>query len=244
VQGFPEQAWRTTQDNVDDARTLDHALSLCNALEIPCLVALWCGDLAAMEHSVAALLDHTTRHALAVRHQAARCFSGALLIARGKARDGLDVLRPALGELRETSFVPYYPVLLGTLAQGLAGIGQPNDALETIEEALGKCERDEERWWIAELLRIKAELLLSSRGISDAGKADAEEQLQHALRWTRHQGALSLELRCATDLARLWRAEHRTEQARELVAKIYDRFSEGFTTADLRVAKTLLENLA
>jgi predicted ATPase len=244
VQGFPEQAWRTTQDNVDDARTFDHALSLSNALEIPCLVALWCGDLAATEESVTALLNHTTRHALAVRHQAARCFSGALLIARGKARDGLDVLRPALGELRETSFVPYYPVLLGTLAQGLSGVGQLNDALETIEEALAKCERDEERWWIAELLRIKAELLLLARGMSDAAKADAEEQLQHALQWTRHQSALSLELRCATDLARLWHAEHRTEQARELVAKIYGRFSEGFTTADLRVAKTLLENLA
>ena len=238
LQGFPEQAWRSTQDNIEEARALDHAVSLCNALEIPCLLGLWRGDLTATEHSVRALLDHTVRHSLVVRHQAARCFSGALLISRGQAREGLDVLRPALAELRETSFVPYYPVLLGTLARGLAGIGELDDALGTIEEALEKCERDEERWWIAELLRIKADLIMQAGGPGAAPAA--EEQLQQGVEWARRQGALSMELRCATGLARRWLEQGRTEAARELLAPVYSRFTEGFDTADLQAAEALL----
>ncbi len=124
LQGFPEQARRTAQANVEDARAVDHALSLCNALEVPCLVAIWSGDLVAAERSVTALLEHSARHALAVRHVGARCFNGALLIERGEVGGGLELLRTAVDELRETSFVPYYPVTLGALAQGLAGVGQ------------------------------------------------------------------------------------------------------------------------
>ena len=75
---------------------------------------------------------------------------------------GLELLRTALDELRGTSFVPYYPVMLGALAQGLTEAGHVAQALATIDEALAKCERDEERWWIAELLRIKAEVMLSA----------------------------------------------------------------------------------
>jgi predicted ATPase len=70
----------------------------------------------------------------------------------------------------------------------------------------------------------------------------AEEHFQHALHWTRRQGILSMELRCATDLARLRHAQGRTEPARELLAPLYGRFTEGFDTADLRAAKTLLDS--
>ena len=241
LQGFPEQARRIAQANVDDARAVDHALSLCNALEVPCLVALWSGDLVAGERAVTALLDHSARHALAVRHAGARCFNGALHIQRGEVRDGLEMIRAAVDELREISFVPYYPVTLGTLARGLAGVGQVAQALATIDEALAKSERDEERWWIAELLRIKAELIRRA-GTPRAASA-AEAELRRALEWTRRQGALSMELRCATGLAGLWLERGRTKAARELLAPVYGRFTEGFDTADLREAKTLLDNL-
>jgi len=241
LQGFPDQALWTAQSNVEDARAIDHALSLCNALEAASLVALWNGDLAAMEGSVATLLDHSARHALAVRHRGARCLNGALLIKRGEVGDGVELLRTALDELRETGFVPYYVFLLGTLAQGLAGIGQADRALASIDEALGKSERDEERWCIAELLRIKADLLPLEGGPGTVPAA--EEFLEQALRWTRRQGVLSLELRVATSLARLWHRQGRTEPARELLASVYGRFTEGFGTADLRAAKALLDGL-
>jgi len=68
----------------------------------------------------------------------------------------------------------------------------------------------------------------------------AEEHFQQALHWTRRQGVLSMELRCAIGLARLWHQQGRTGSARELLAPIYRRFTEGFDTAELQAAKTLL----
>ncbi len=240
LQGFPDQALQTAQSNVEDARVIDHALSLCYALEAACLVALWSSDWAAAERSVAMLLDHSARHALAVWHARSRCLNGVLLIKRGEVGGGLPLLRDALDELRETGFVPHHTALLGTLAQGLAGSGEIAQGLATIDEALARSERDEEHWCIAELLRIKGELVLLEGAPGAAPRA--EELLQHALQWARRQGALSWELRCATGLAQLWHQQGRTGPARELLAPIYHRFTEGFDTADLRAAKTLLES--
>jgi predicted ATPase len=240
LQGFPDQALRTAQSNVEDARVIDHALSLCYAMEAACLVALWSGDLPAAERSVAMLLDHSARHALAVWHTRGRCLNGVLLIQRGEVGAGLPLLRGALDELRETGFVPHHTALLGTLAQGMASSGEIAQGLATIDEAIARSERDEEHWCIAELLRIKGELVLLE-GASGAAPV-AEKYFQHALDWTRRQGILSIELRCAIGLARLWHAQGRTESAREVLAPVYGRFTEGFGTADLRAAKVRLDS--
>ena len=87
-------------------------------------------------------------------------------------------------------------------------------------------------------MRIKAELLLLAGGPGAASAA--EEQFQQALAWAREQGAPSMELRCATGLARLWHQQGRTESARELLAPVYGKFTEGFGTVDLLTAKMLL----
>jgi hypothetical protein len=241
LQGFPEQGLRLAERNVEDARAIDLAVGVCYALEIASLVSIWSSDLVATERYVTTLLDYSARHALAAWHRPARCYDGIRLSMRGEGVEGLEVLRAALDELRTTSFVPYYPFMLGTLAHALAKTGDVAQALATIDEALAKCEKDEERWWFAELLRIKAEVMLSAKG-ADAGAA-AEAHLQDALSWTRGQGALSLELRCATDLARLWHQQGRAVPARDLLAPIYARFTEGFATADLEAAKALLESV-
>jgi predicted ATPase len=73
--------------------------------------------------------------------------------------------------------------------------------------------------------------------------AAAEDHFRQALGWARRQGALSWELRVVTSLARMWRNQGRSQEARELLARVYDRFTEGFETADLKAAKTLLNNL-
>ena len=241
LQGFPDQALRTAQENVEDARAIDHALSLCYALEAACLVPLWIADLPAAERSVAMLLDHSARHALTVWHARGRCLNGVLLIKRGEIGGGLRLLRDALEELGETGFVPHHTALLGTLAQGLAGSGEIAQGLATIDEALARSERDEEYWCIAELLRIKGELVMLAGG-SGAGPA-AEGQFQQALDWARRQGALSLELRGATGLARRWHGRGQTGPARELLAPVYGQFTEGLDTADLRAARALLDQL-
>jgi len=114
------------------------------------------------------------------------------------------------------------------------------DGLAAIEEALARCERTEERWCIAELCRIKGELVLLDKR---RGTVKAEGHFQDGLRWAREQGSLSWELRCATSLARLWQAQGQSKKARALLAPVYDRFKEGFATADLQTAKAQLDML-
>src|SRR3984893_5155257 len=153
LQGFPDRAMITVQSIVDDPPVIGHARSLCIALaQAACPISLFVGDLPAMERAVATLLDEAVRHALANWHTWGRAFEGMLFIKRGDAVNGLALLRTAQGELRETGFVALYTEILRALAEALAGAGEVAKGLVTIDEALARSERDEERWCIAELL--------------------------------------------------------------------------------------------
>jgi predicted ATPase len=123
----------------------------------------------------------------------------------------------------------------------LGRAGRIADGLAAIEEAVAWTTRNDERWVIAELLRIKGELLLL-QGAPDA-TASAEDQFRQSLDWARRQGALSWELRAATRLARLLRDQGRFGDATALLQPVYDRFTEGFETADLKAARALLDDL-
>ena len=120
--------------------------------------------------------------------------------------------------------------------------GQIADGLAAIEEAIVRSDPSEGRWLIAELLRIKGELLLL-QGAPGAA-ATAEDHFRQALDWARRQGALSWEVRAATSLARLLRDQGRSAEATALLQPVYDRFTEGFATADLKAAKALLDDLS
>ena len=110
-----------------------------------------------------------------------------------------------------------------------------------MERALARAKRSEEGWCFAELLRKNGELLLVRAAPTDL--ANAEECFRQALEWTRRQDALSWELRSATSLARLYHRQGRIPQARKMLTPVYQRFTEGFTTADLLAAKALLDAL-
>jgi predicted ATPase len=242
LQGFPDQAMRTAQRTIESARARDHTISLCYALACAaCPVALRVGDLAAAERYVSMLLDHSVKLAMGVWQAEGRCLKGALLLKRGSVNPGLPVLRAALDELRETGMVPRYAAFLGALAESSAGAGQLAAGRAAVDEALAQSESSEGRWCVAELLRVKGELVLLENA-PDAAAA-AEDHFRKALDWARRQGALSWELRAATSLARMWRDQGKSQEARELLAPVYDRFTEGFETADLKAAKALLDNL-
>jgi predicted ATPase len=134
-----------------------------------------------------------------------------------------------------------YGIFRGSLALALAQVGQVPKGLATIEEALAWTERTEELWVIAELLRIKGELLLL-QGAQEAA-ARAEDHFRRALDWARRQGALSWELRGAASLSRLLRDQGRSADGIALLQPVYDRFTEGFDTADLKAAQELLDEL-
>ena len=163
------------------------------------------------------------------------------MIKRGDVVTGVPLLRGALDELRQTGFLHSYPGFLGAFAESLGRAGQAAQGLVAIAEALAQLERIEARWCEAELLRIKGDLVLQEGGPNSAGAA--EDHFVQALDLARRQGALSWELRVAMSLSRLWDDGGRTKEALELLAPIYDRFTEGFETADLVAAKTLIDAL-
>ena len=131
---------------------------------------------------------------------------------------------------------PYY---LGLLAEALAAAGDKEGARETISNALSMGETSGERWWEAELCRLRGELLRLCRE-----EMDSEVWFQRSLNVSQRQGTKSLELRAAMSLARLWRDQGKVREARELLAPIYGWFTEGFDTRDLKEAKALLGELA
>jgi predicted ATPase/DNA-binding winged helix-turn-helix (wHTH) protein len=238
LQGLPDQAMRTAESSVAAARATNHAISLGNALAVAaCPIALWAGDLAAAEHYVEMLLDRSTRHALARWRVFGRCYQGMLVIQRGDVNTGLRLLRGAFAEPAAAGSAPRLFAFLISAASGHAG--EIADGLPAIEEAIVRSERSEERWVIAELVRIKGELLL----LKGKPGAAAEGHFRQALDWARRQGALSWELRAAASLARLWYEQSRPAEALGLLQPVYDRFTEGFDTADLKAAKALLDTL-
>jgi predicted ATPase len=240
LQGFPDQSMRAAESSIEDARATNHAMSLGLALGLAaCPIALFIGDLALAEHYVEMLLDHSTRHALARWRALGRSYQGVLLIERGDLSIGLQLLRAGFAEPGAAGSVPRHFRFL--MAEALGRAGQIADGLAAIEEAIVRSERSEERWATAELLRVKGELFLL-QGAPGAAAA-AEGQFRQALDWARRQGALSWELRTASSLARLWRDQHRVKEARALLGSVYGRFTEGFATADLREAKSLLREL-
>jgi predicted ATPase len=239
LQGFPDQARRAAQSTVDDARALNHAISLCLSLnKAACPIALFTGDLAATESYVGMLRDSSAAHALPIWRAEAHRFNATLLIRNGDFDTGLRLLRTSLEQSPEASFQSYFTLFLGELAQGFGRAGQTARGLEAIEEALARSERNEDRWCVAELLRIKGELLLLQGGPGAA--AAAEDHFRQALGWALRQGALSWELRAATSLARLLHDQNRSTEAIALLAPIYNRFTEGFETHDLKTAKALI----
>jgi predicted ATPase len=242
LQGFPDEAMRISQGILDDTRAIDHTVSLCYALCVAaCSVPLFVGDLVAVERSVAMLLDYSAKHVLVFWHAWGRCLEGTLFIKRGDVETGLPLLRTALDELREAKLALPTTIFLSAFAEGLAGVGHVTDGIAAIEEALARSERDEERWYVPELLRVKGELVL--REDAPDAASIAEDHFRQALHWARRQGALSWELRAATSLARLWRDQDRARAAREILAPVYDRFTEGFETTDLKAAEWLLDGL-
>ena len=241
LQGFPDRAVEAARRSADQVRAIDHPLSLCRALADAVFpTALFLGDLSMAERTVAMLLDESARYGLPVYHLRGQCLQGALEIKRGDAVGGLRRIRAALDELRRTGFRGYM-VLTFTIVEGLVATGQLRQATAMIDEALEQAERTEERWCVAEQLRIKGELLLME-GAEPAATA-AEECFLQALDVARRQSALSWELRAATSLARLWRDRGWTKEARELLSPVYDRFTEGFETTDLKAAKSLVDDL-
>ena len=141
-------------------------------------------------------------------------------------------------EIGQTSNLmgPYY---LALLAEALGATGDTEGAISATSDGLSMLETSGERWWEAELCRLRGELLRSSQE-----QGESQLWFQRSLDVSRHQEAKSLELRAATSMARLWRDRGKRDEARDLLAPVYGWFTEGFDRRDLKEAKALLDELS
>jgi predicted ATPase len=242
LQGFPDQAMRVAKCAVEEARGANHALSLCYALaHAACPIMLWVEDLTSPEADIIMLLDLSARHALPSWGALGRAFQGLLAIRRGEVDPGLRLLRTGFDEFGGAMADWLSVMFLSELAAGLGIIGQITDGLIAAEQAIERAERTEARWLLPESLRITGELLLLQA--ADGATVAAEARFQQALDWARRQGALSWELRAALSYARSQGAQGHHQHAKQILAPVYNQFTEGFGTADLRAARTMLEAL-
>lgn len=231
VQGHSRRALRDMEDVIAGALARGHMLTLINALaDGACPIALLAGDLAAAERFTTLLEENTRTRALDVWRSFAACFRGELLIRRGEAAAGVDLLRRAVEEQQRSGFILFRTLFLGALAQGLGSLDRADEGLVVAADALDQCERTGEAWCTPELLRIRGELLLRQ---DDAPAA--EDCYCQSLLAAKRQGALSWSLRTATSLARLLRAQGRTAEAAAILGPIHARMAIEEASEDVSV---------
>jgi predicted ATPase len=167
-------------------------------------------------------------------------YRGWALAAQGQGEAGLAQMRQGLTAYEATGAELERPYSLTLLAEACGHVGQTAEGLHLLAEALGLVDKRGDRWCEAELYRLKGHLLLD---LSPQPQTEAEACFHQALDIARRQQAKSWELRAAMSLSRLWQHQGKRAEAHTLLAPIYDWFTEGFDTADLLEAKTLLEAL-
>jgi predicted ATPase len=164
---------------------------------------------------------------------------GWALAAQGRLAEGAERIRQGLSDAMATGSELFRPCFRAWLAEVLGTAGAPEAGVQVLDEELALDDRDERRY-DAELHRLRGELLL----LSEPGHYDeAESCFLEALGMAREQQAKSLELRAAASLARLWQSQGKPNEARELLAQVYDWFTEGLDSPDLQDAKALLDEL-
>jgi predicted ATPase len=173
----------------------------------------------------------------------ATCLQGWALAAQGQREAGLAQMRQGLVVHQASGQEIQRPWLLGMLAEACAHAGQRDEGLRLVTEALARTQQGGERWCEAELYRLQGEVLVQAEGGGQNAAVTAEACFHQALAVARRQQTKSFELRAALSLSRRWQQQGKRDAAREVLAEVYDWFTEGFDTADLQEARALLDEL-
>jgi len=241
-QGYAEQAMDQARLSLEEAQRTNFPLSIGEALRVAvCDIALMTGDLETADQSITMLLEIATSRSAPFWGIFGRCLRGKLLVTRGEFAQGSALLRTELGFCERAGWPIWYPEFIGAMAEGLFGLGQVAEARAAVDKGLASADHGGELVYCPELLRLKGELLLR-QAIGQSGSG-AEQSFLAALCLAGRQGALALQLRAALSLARLRVTQGRHDEARRILTPIYDRFTEGLDTADLKAAEHLLATL-
>lgn len=240
--GYADQAVQLSEETHARARRLGHAFNLAFALTAGSYVFDYRCEpkrfLACINEGARLAREQSIPHILQVAVPSAE---GIGRLRSGQLSDSITLLRRSAEFRTSVGYHLFAPYFKAGLAQALALQGDPEAGLRLIEECLEQIERPgwQERVWLAEILRLKGWIL--SRNDDLAG---AEQAYQASLDWARHQQAKSWELRTSTSLAKLWQGQGKRKEAHDLLAPVYNWFTEGLDTKDLKEAKALLNELA
>jgi predicted ATPase len=237
--GYPQQALSRGLDAVKLVQDLDQPFNqaLVSAY-LALLQQLSADEAVAREYAEQAL-------ALTSKYQASYyCAWADILVSYALAleqpnEESIERLRSSITAFKASTARLRLPYYLSLLAHVYGKAGRAEEGLASIDEALSEARMHNERWWDAELHRLRGELLL----MYGADASDVEAALLRAIEIARSQQARSLELRATMSLARFWIAQHRSDDAQFWLKDIYNWFTEGFETPDLQTARLLLAHL-
>jgi predicted ATPase len=237
--GFPDQAVARSNAIIFEARRLAHPPSLAGSLAIGMRLLSLIGDDAALDESVNQLMALATEQGFPHWRAQGAIYGGWVKVKNGNVTEGMTLLRSGTTAYRASGAELLVPHYFALMAAACELVGKVEESLSLLDASLQVVESTGERWFAAELNRLKGQLLLR-QGYSDA----AEELYQKALGIAQEQEAKLWELRAALSMARLWRDRGQRHQARDLLAPVYGWFTEGFGKLDVEEAKAFLDTLA
>jgi predicted ATPase len=241
VLGYPDQALERSGAALTLAQELAHPFSLMFALYEAALLHQFRRERPLTLELAERAMRVSTEQAFASWLAGGTILRGWALAQQGQGDEGIAQMRQGLAAYLAMGAELGRPRQLAMLAEAHGRVGQTAEGLAVLAEALTAVHKTGERFYEAELYRLKGELLLA---LSAANHAEADACFRQALAVARRQQAKSWELRAATSLARLWQQQGKRDEALELLAPVYGWFTEGFDTADLQEAKALLDEVA
>jgi predicted ATPase len=239
--GSLTRASETVSAAVQDARSRSHPFTLVSALLALARFRLHTRDVKGAIDATEEGLAIATEQRSPYHVSRANVLRAVNIVASGRTEEGITLMEHALAAHRSTGANFQSSFNLSRLADAHAQAGRFTRAVELADQAVAEVARTGERWWEAEAQRSRGEILLRA---SPSRHREAERCFIKALACARRQSAKLWELHAAQSLAGLWLAQGRNEDARELLAQVYATFSDGFETANLKLAKATLDQLA
>jgi len=239
--GYPDQGLARSQEAMTLAQQSVHLFTRCLASSAAAIFHAFRREVRLTQERAEAAISLAQEQGFPYWRAVGSLMRGWALAHQGQGKEGVEQITQALRAFRATGAAAWQPYWLALLADAYGTMGQPEARLTVLTEALTLADKTGERWYEAELHRLKGALLLQQ---SLDNQLEAESCFHHALEMARTQQAKSFELRAPTRLARLWQQQGKPQDAHALLAPVYHWFTEGFDTADLQEAQALLEALA
>ena len=242
--GYVDRSLEASENNVAIIRSeVEHPYTAAFGLDLAAFVRQYLGDTSGVSSLADEALAISNAHGLALMGAMASVLRGWVLAREGDPDGGMAEMRRGFAAQLATGAELLRPWWLSLIAETCAENAAAPQGLEFLGEAERAMDSSHERYWEAEIHRLRGRLLVVARASDEGESRSPEESFRRALHIAREQGARSLELRAAVSLSRLLRSEGRDGEARELLTPVYRWFTEGLNTPDLREAALLAAEL-